>query len=265
MMFHPTNLIWLISTSDRQNKNTHRINHLRMTFNKRLIILLAHVLTNNTCGAENVFQNGRYCKLKGEITCNIGAKNGKECKTMGLFDQSKCKTDIDRSFTAVYTMTFENKNPEGNHIKFLTEINAESEKENPYSFGRANLKDADIRVHQKLRAGVKKSFEVTRIIDPCGTRGEVPTERFVSELQLTGHVIGHKGDVDYSCYSHDFYSHYFQHFDPPTMSPTMSPTESPTVTETVIHTNILPTTPAPTKAPTPVPVGKGKGKARKRT
>ena len=145
----------------------------------------------------------------------------------------------------MYTLEYKNKNPSGNNIRFSTEINPESENtpNNPYSFGRANLNDANIEVDQVLVAGVTKSFEERRVIDPCGVSGQVPVDRFVSELQLNGHVVGKEDDPEYSCSSRFFHSHYFAHVIPPTPAPVQPP--------------IVPVLAFPAQ-------GKGKGKIRER-
>jgi len=222
--------------------------------NNMLTILSALVVLNKSCNAENVFHDGIHCDLKSKVTCHINAKNGAECSTRTAFDVSQCGS-ADLSFTAVYTLVYKNNNPSGNDIRFSTEINPESENTplNPFSFGRANLHDASIEVDRVLRAGVTKTFEERRVIDPCGTPGEVPTNRFVSELQLNGHVIGKEGDLNYSCSSRDFYTHDFAHFSPPTPSPTPLRVQ-------VIH---VPVVTVPVAANPVTPEGKGKGKGTK--
>lgn len=216
-------------------------------------ILLAAV---STSGAQNmVVDDDSCCHLESEITCNIGSVHGEKCETMMAFDVSKCDNPdgTDTTITAVYTMTYRNKNNAGT-IKFRTD---ESNKKNPYSFAKANTIDANAELNQVLKADKERTYEIKRVIDPCGTPAR---KRFVAVLQLNGFVVARKEEF---CSSRTFYSHYFELFTPtPTMSPTAAPTQKPTLNPT--------TTVTPAPSPNVIAAGntindkegksKGKGK-----
>ena len=221
-------------------------------------MIVSALITTSPCSAVNEFFNGKNCHLESELTCHIGAANGPACETMGMFDLGKCNIPhLRTSFNAVYVVSYENKNQKGNPIRFRTETNPDSDIGNPFSFLDANTLRENIELDQILNPGVKKNFEVRRVIDPCGERGQIPTERFVSELQLNGYVVGKKDVLNFSCSTRNFFDHRIVPVTPP---PTPAPTYRPTVRTPI---EVIPApTPAPTQYPTPVPTGKGKGYIR---
>ena len=225
-------------------------------------ILPLFALLATSANAQS-FVNGQNCDLTGEISCML-VESGEECKTYKTFNKAICDTDPDFSIKAEYTFTYANEGQ--GTVKFLKGPNPESKKDNPYTFARANLVDANIQKGQILAAGsTREYYTVTRTLKPCVPGG--PRFRFVAELQMNGFIVGNKGDSDFSCSSRDFYSHKIQSFYEASTAPTSAPTSTPTTYPTSAPTMAPIMTPYPTSYPTAAPTiatgapppGKGKG------
>ena len=215
----------------------------------------------------NKFINGEFCDLQTSIQCHVKDANGNtgmKCEDLITFDLSTCSDGGGHNITAVYSFTYANNNEEG-RIEFLTSVNPESTKipKNDYTFGRANTNNVFIERGDRIQTGEIKVFHPERVIDPCRVEPKL-RNRFVAELQMNGHVVGHNGDQRYSCSQRSFYSHTIDLFTPapssissvlsPTVAPvaaTLAPIGCPEVAPTP-----APTVPAPTvQAPTvPAPI-----------
>ena len=210
-------------------------------------ILPLFALLATSANAQS-FVNGQNCDLTGEISCML-VESGEECKTYETFNKAICDTDPDFSIKAEYTFTYANEGQ--GTIKFLKGINPDSSKDNPFTFARANLIEANIQRGQNLAAGATREYTVSRTLKPCVPGG--PRFRFVAELQMNGFIVGNKGDSDFSCSSRDFYTHKIQSYaEAITQAPTSAPTPAPTSVAPTLAPTPVPTS-APTLAPTPYP------------
>ena len=139
-------------------------------------------------------------------------------RTPGNFDLNKCVEDENLKIEAQYAYKYFHKGNDGT-IRFFTAINPDSTNDPPrrFSFARANRGDVDIERGQPLKPGVQKVFTVNKTLVPCQElkARNKPMNRFVSELQMNGYVVGFENNNNYSCSARDFYSHKITYIYPP--------------------------------------------------